>query len=60
VLTTDNVDQALARAGALERNKGAEAARTAIEMANLMNVLPRRSVRRNRTGQAFGRTGGKR
>jgi arylsulfatase A-like enzyme len=35
VLTTENVDQALDRAGATERNKGAEAARTAIEMATL-------------------------
>jgi len=33
VLTTENVEQALERAGAPERNKGAEAARTAIEMA---------------------------
>jgi 6,7-dimethyl-8-ribityllumazine synthase len=36
VLTTDNVAQALERAGASERNRGAEAARTAIEMANLL------------------------
>jgi len=42
VLTTDNVEQALARAGEAERNKGAEAARTAIEMANLLKHLPRR------------------
>jgi len=40
VLTTDTVEQALERAGAPERNKGAEAARTAIEMANLMKKLP--------------------
>jgi 6,7-dimethyl-8-ribityllumazine synthase len=39
VLTTDTADQALERAGAPERNKGAEAARTAIEMANLMKQL---------------------
>jgi 6,7-dimethyl-8-ribityllumazine synthase len=39
VLTTDTVEQALERAGAPERNKGAEAARTAIEMANLMKQL---------------------
>ncbi|MCA9472151.1 MAG: 6,7-dimethyl-8-ribityllumazine synthase [Nitrospirales bacterium] len=36
VLTTNTVDQALERSGALERNRGADAARTAIEMANLM------------------------
>lgn len=40
VLTTETVEQALERAGAPERNKGAEAARTAIEMANLMKKLP--------------------
>jgi 6,7-dimethyl-8-ribityllumazine synthase len=40
VLTTENVEQALARAGDAERNKGAEAARTAIEMANLLTQLP--------------------
>lgn len=39
VLTTDTVDQALARAGAPERNRGADAARTAIEMATLMRQL---------------------
>lgn len=43
VLTTDTAEQALERAGAPERNKGAEAARTAIEMANLMRKLPARS-----------------
>ncbi|MGH7251124.1 MAG: 6,7-dimethyl-8-ribityllumazine synthase [Nitrospiraceae bacterium] len=42
VLTTDTAEQALDRAGAPERNKGAEAARTAIEMANLMRTLPAR------------------
>lgn len=40
VLTTENVEQALERAGAAERNRGAEAARTAIEMAILMKKLP--------------------
>ena len=39
VLTTDTVEQALDRAGAAERNRGAEAARTAIEMATLMKKL---------------------
>jgi 6,7-dimethyl-8-ribityllumazine synthase len=36
VLTTDDVDQALARAGGSEGNKGAEAALAAVEMARLL------------------------
>ncbi|MER3423885.1 MAG: 6,7-dimethyl-8-ribityllumazine synthase, partial [Nitrospiraceae bacterium] len=44
VLTTETVEQALDRAGTLERNKGAEAARTAIEMANLMKKLTRKQT----------------
>jgi 6,7-dimethyl-8-ribityllumazine synthase len=45
VLTTETVEQAMDRAGTTERNRGSEAARTAVEMANLMNSLthPRRS-----------------
>lgn len=39
VLTTENVNQALERAGEVERNRGAEAARTAVEMASLMKQL---------------------
>jgi 6,7-dimethyl-8-ribityllumazine synthase len=39
VLTTETVEQAMERAGAPERNRGAEAARTAIEMANVMRKL---------------------
>ncbi len=35
VLTTDDVEQALARAGGCEGNKGEEAARAAVEMARL-------------------------
>jgi len=35
VLTTDDIEQALARAGGTEGNKGEEAARAAIEMARL-------------------------
>src|SRR6059036_2718910 len=56
VLTTDNVEQALERAGAPERNKGAEAARTAIEMVTLLRALKttkeglHRSLRRRKTG----------
>ena len=56
VLTTENVEQALERAGAPERNKGAEAARTAIEMATLLRTLKatkkdvQRSLRRRKPG----------
>jgi 6,7-dimethyl-8-ribityllumazine synthase len=39
VLTTENVDQALERAGAGHGNKGYEAAVTAIEMASLARAL---------------------
>jgi 6,7-dimethyl-8-ribityllumazine synthase len=41
VLTTDDVEQALARAGAGDDNKGREAARAAIEMACLRRALAR-------------------
>lgn len=40
VLTTDTIEQALERAGTKAGNKGADAARTAIEMANLLRELP--------------------
>jgi 6,7-dimethyl-8-ribityllumazine synthase len=39
VLTTDDVEQALARTGGVEGNKGVEAALAAIEMARLRPVL---------------------
>lgn len=39
VLTTDDVEQALARAGGAHGNKGAEAAEVAIEMARLMRSV---------------------
>ena len=39
VLTVDSVDQALARAGGKEGHKGEEAARSAVEMANLRRML---------------------
>lgn len=39
VLTTDTMEQALDRAGAKGGNKGAEAMRTTIEMANLLKTL---------------------
>jgi 6,7-dimethyl-8-ribityllumazine synthase len=39
VLTTDSLEQAIERAGSKAGNKGFEAARAAIEMANLMTQL---------------------
>lgn len=39
VLTTDNVEQAIERAGTKSGNKGWDAALTAIEMADLMNKI---------------------
>ncbi len=39
VLTTDDMQQAMDRAGGKSGNKGAEAAETAIEMANLIKKL---------------------
>ena len=39
VLTTDNIEQAIERAGTKAGNKGSDAAKTAIEMANLMSEL---------------------
>ena len=47
VLTTDTVDQATERSGPPERNKGADAARTAIEMALLMKGLSKTSIRQS-------------
>ena len=40
VLTTDNIEQAVERAGTKEGNKGFEAAMGAIEMANLVKTIP--------------------
>jgi 6,7-dimethyl-8-ribityllumazine synthase len=42
VLTTDNLDQAMARAGGERGHKGSEAARTAVEMVSLLGQFPRR------------------
>ena len=39
VLTTDNIEQAVERAGTKAGNKGSDAAKSAIEMANLMNMF---------------------
>ena len=41
VLTTEDDEQALERAGGREGNKGSEAALTAIEMVGLLRALPR-------------------
>ena len=41
VLATDDLAQALARAGGTHGNKGYEAARTALEMAALLDALPK-------------------
>lgn len=39
VLTTDNIEQAIERAGTKAGNKGSDAAKVAIEMANLINMF---------------------
>lgn len=39
VLTTDNIEQAIERAGTKAGNKGAEAAKSAIEMAKLIKTI---------------------
>ena len=44
LLTTENVEQAIERAGSKAGNKGFESAMTAIEMADLLRQLPKRST----------------
>ena len=39
VLTTDNIEQAIERAGTKAGNKGAEAAKSAIEMSNILKQI---------------------
>lgn len=39
VLTTDNIEQAIERAGTKSGNKGSDAAKAAIEMANLVKLI---------------------
>ena len=39
VLTTENIEQAIERAGTKAGNKGSEAAKAAIEMANLIKTI---------------------
>ncbi len=42
VLTTENIEQAIERGGTKAGNRGGEAALSAIEMANLKKVLPKK------------------
>jgi 6,7-dimethyl-8-ribityllumazine synthase len=44
VLTTETVEQAIERAGTKAGNKGFESAMTAVEMADLLRQLPKRST----------------
>ena len=46
VLTTDTIEQAIERAGTKAGNKGADAAVTAIEMANLLRALDAKATKR--------------
>ena len=39
VITTENIEQAIERAGSKAGNKGSDAAKSAIEMANLVNMF---------------------
>ena len=39
ILTTENLEQAIERAGTKAGNKGADAAKSAIEMANLVSQI---------------------
>ncbi len=41
VVTTENIEQAIERSGSKAGNRGASAATTAIEMANLLKILPK-------------------
>ncbi len=47
VLTTSNVEQAMERAGTPERNKGADAARAAIEMISLLKQIRNSNARQS-------------
>ncbi len=46
VVTADSIEQAVERAGTKAGNRGADAARSAIEMANLLKALPRKKAAR--------------
>ena len=43
VVTADTIEQAVERAGTKAGNRGADAARSAVEMANLLRQLPKKS-----------------
>lgn len=45
VLTTDNIEQAIERAGTKAGNKGAEAAKSAIETVNLFNSIEKNEAK---------------
>ena len=42
VITADSLEQAIDRAGAKTGNKGADAARAAVEMANLLAIIQKK------------------
>jgi len=46
VITADTIEQAVERAGTKPGNKGADAAASAIEMANLFGMLPKGSAKK--------------
>ena len=46
VITADTIEQAVERAGTKSGNKGADAAASAIEMANLFGKLPKVSAKK--------------
>ena len=43
VVTTENIEQAIERSGTKAGNRGADAAHTAIEMANLVKTIPQKA-----------------
>ena len=45
VVTADSIEQAVERAGTKAGNRGTDAARSAIEMANLLKALPKRRAK---------------
>ena len=45
IVTADSIEQAIERAGTKAGNRGADAARSAIEMANLLKALPKKKTR---------------
>jgi len=46
IVTADSIEQAIERAGTKAGNRGADAARSAIEMANLLKALPKKKAAR--------------